>query len=177
MRFIYWTLALCFAASSVAQSPKPEDVVDLDWGATPHVSQLDSLYFAGQVDAEGLEKAKESGVSVVINLRDPSEHDWDEAAAAEALGLLYMNVPVTGATFDPAAFERIESLVSQYGDEKILVHCGSSNRVGGWLATHLVKERGMDIEDALDVGRAAGITSPAIEKRVREYLESPSEGP
>ena len=99
MKAIYWTLTLCFVASAVAQSPKPEDVVDLDWGATPNVSRLDSLYFAGQVDAEGLERAKESGVSVVVNLRGASEHDWDEAAAAEALPVnLLMSGPAGGVS-------------------------------------------------------------------------------
>ena len=174
MRIACVTLILGFAATLlVAQSPKPEDVVELDWGATPNVSHLNSLYFAGQVDAEGLRKAKESGVTVVVNMRAPSEHDWDEAAAAKALGLLYISVPVTGGSFDPAAFARIEEIVAGRGDDSILLHCGSSNRVGGWLATHLVQQHDMDIEDALDVGRAAGITSGGIEKRVREYLDTP----
>ena len=176
MRISSWTLTLtlCVAASTaaVAEPPKAEDVIELDWGATPHVSHLDSLYFAGQVDAEGLERAKESGVAIVINMRGPDEHDWDEAAAAEALGLIYVSVPVTGSSFDPAAFEKIESLVAEHSDEKILLHCGSSNRVGGWLATHLVETEGMGLDDALEVGRAAGITSSGIEKRTRDYVET-----
>jgi hypothetical protein len=50
------------------------------------------------------------------------------------------------------------------------VHCGSGNRVGA-LAALLAAEEGADIDEALDVGRAAGLTR--LEAVVREQLEAP----
>ena len=46
----------------------------LAWGGLEDVRRYAHLYFAGQPDAAGLEAARQAGVSVVINLRAPSEH-------------------------------------------------------------------------------------------------------
>lgn len=140
------------------------------WGSVQNVTRLGHLWFSGQPDAAGFAAAREAGVSVVIDLRNPSERDWDEEVIVEGLGLTYHNVPVSGAGFDPGAFGRIERLVDEHDAEQILVHCASSNRVGGWLAVHLVLEEGMTEQDALTVGRLAGITKSGIEDRVHEYL-------
>jgi protein tyrosine phosphatase (PTP) superfamily phosphohydrolase (DUF442 family) len=137
-------------------------------GAADDVHQL---WFAGQLDRAGFEAAKETGIDVVINLRAPSELDWDEAAAVESLGMAYYNVPVVGPSFDPGAFAEIERLVEEHPGQQTLIHCSSSNRAGGWFATHLVDRHEMSLDDALAAGRATGITKDAIVTRVREYLE------
>jgi len=140
------------------------------WGSAKNVMRLGDLWFAEQPDAIGFAAARDAGVEVVIDLRDPSERSWDEAVVVQGLGIEYHNVPITGATFDPAGIERIDSLVAANKDRQILLHCSSSNRVGGWLATHLVEHEDMPIEDALAIGRRAGITKPPVEERVRAYL-------
>lgn len=153
-------------AISVAQVEGP-----FTWGGVDNVTHLHHLWFSGQPDQAALEQARAAGVAVVINLRDPSEHAWDERSAVETLGMAYHNVPVArGRPFDRAVFQRIEALVEQHHEQQVLVHCASSNRVGGWLATHLVDHHGMSPADALAVGRRAGITKPAIEENVRSYL-------
>lgn len=164
-------LMLATACSSGAISP--EDVSGpFTWGGVENVTHLRHLWFSGQPDQAALERAEAEGVDVVINLRDPAEHDWDERAAVEALGMSYYNVPVRGTEpFDRAAFQAIEALVKKHREQGVLVHCASSNRVGGWLASHLVDEHGMSVDDALAVGRRGGITSAGIEKKVRAYLE------
>ncbi len=141
------------------------------WGGTPNVRLFGHIYLAGQPDAAGLAAAREAGVTTVINLRAPSEQGWDEAAAAEAEGLTYYNVPVpVGEPFSRDAMERIEALVKQHHDETILVHCASANRAAGWLAIHVAERHGKDTEAALAVGRRMGITKEAIAQRVRDYL-------
>jgi len=151
----------------------PDDVEGpFAWGAATRVTHLSHLYFADQPDAAGFELAKQAGVTTVIDLRAPGERDWEEQPVVEALGLAYYNVPVTGPDFDAAAFERIEALVAARPHEPILVHCSTSNRVGGWLATHLVTRHGLSEADALAVGRRAGITKQEIVDRVDRYLEA-----
>jgi hypothetical protein len=86
----------------------------------------------------------------------------------------YFNGPVVGDSFDPAAFAAIDRIVHDNHDQEILLHCSSSNRVGGWLAVHLVENHDMSVDDALAVGRRAGITSPVIEERVRALLAARS---
>lgn len=167
------TLALLIAALAChAESIAPGDVEGpVTWGGVDNVTHLRHLWFAGQPDQAALERAKAEGVRVVISLRDPSEHAWDEKAAVESLGLTYYSVPVRGAEpFDAASFERIEALVAEHRDGQVLIHCSSSNRVGGWLATHLASRHGLSVEEALAVGRRAGITKEGIEQAVRDYL-------
>jgi protein tyrosine phosphatase (PTP) superfamily phosphohydrolase (DUF442 family) len=159
----------------VACSPEAIQPADVDgpftWGAVSNVTRVGNLWFSGQPDVEALEEAKQNGLQVVLNLRDPSELDWDERAAVEALGMRYYNVPVqTTGPFTRESFSRIGSLLEDHDGEEILIHCSSSNRVGGWFAAHLVENRGMSVEDALAVGRKTGITRDAVTSRVRAYL-------
>ncbi|MBW2243936.1 MAG: hypothetical protein JRH01_18300 [Deltaproteobacteria bacterium] len=164
------SLGLCVGAFGEGTFSPDQVEGPVTWGSVSNVTHLSHLYFAGQPDQAGMEKAKAEGVSVVINLRDPSEHAWDEKSAVEALGMTYYNVPVRGVPFDKAAFAEIETLVKQHHGEEILVHCASSNRVGGWLATHLAGAHGMSADDAIEVGRRAGITKQPIADAVRAFL-------
>jgi protein tyrosine phosphatase (PTP) superfamily phosphohydrolase (DUF442 family) len=152
----------------------PEDVEGpFVWGAAAHVTRLGNLWFADQPDAAGLDAARQNGVGVVVNLREPEELTWDEASAVEAMGMHYFSVPVSGALpFSAQAFDRIEEIVASHPNQQVLIHCSSSNRAAGWLATHLVQREGMAVEDALAVGRRTGITKDAIAEKVRAYLSA-----
>lgn len=152
-----------------AEPISPADVKGpMTWGTAQKVTQSGDLFFADQPDRAGLEQARDAGVRVVINMRAPSELDWDEAAAAAELGLDYFNVPISGASFDPASIARIDALVDAHQGQKILLHCSSSNRAGGWLATHLIAG-GMSSDEAIDVGRRAGITKQVIVDSVETW--------
>jgi len=168
-----WAFVVCLVASAC----QPEGITPGDiegpftWGGVDNVTHVRHLWFAAQPDEAALEEAKSEGVDVVINLRDPSEHEWDEKAVVEGLGMAYYNLPVRGGEpFDRETFERIETLVAKHRDKQVLIHCSSSNRVGGWLATHLARRHGLSVEESLAVGRRAGITKEGIEQAVRGYL-------
>ena len=109
---------------------------------------------------------------MVINLRDPSEFDWDEANAAATAGLTYYNVPIAsrGNSFDAEAIEKIGALVKKHSDERVLLHCSSGNRASAWLAIHLVNDHGMNVDTSISLAKRAGLTKPNIETRVRNYL-------
>lgn len=165
-------ILLCQSIPTAAGEPvTPEDVVGpYVFGSAQNVMRLHHLWFAGQPDAVGFAAARDAGIAVVIDLRAPRERSWDEAPVVTGLGMSYYNVPVTGDAFEPTVFAEIERIVQENHDDEILIHCASSNRVGGWLAVHLVLYHGMNEEDALAVGRRAGITKPSIEERVRAYF-------
>mgnify|MGYP003574513772 CR=1 FL=1 len=83
-------LALLAAPSHAGEPVTPDEVEGPQvWGAAKNVTRLHHLYFAGQPDDATLERAASEGIVAVINLRDPSEHDWDERAAAEKHGIAY----------------------------------------------------------------------------------------
>jgi protein tyrosine phosphatase (PTP) superfamily phosphohydrolase (DUF442 family) len=149
------------------------------WGGASNVVSVKHLYFSEQPDAATLIEARDRGVGVVINLREPSELDWDEARAATDSGLTYYNVPIAaaGSSFDAATMEEISMLVQKHQDQKILLHCSSGNRASAWLAIHLVNDHGMGVEPSISLARKIGLTKPVIEARVREYLNEVEQSP
>ena len=113
----------------------------------------------GQPDQKLLELAKEAGYRAVIDLRTPAEdRGIDEAAAVESLGMHYVSFPVAGSTDinleKAAAFDR---LLGQT-EGPVLLHCRSGNRVGAMLALD-ASRKGASEEDALKIGKEAGLTS------------------
>lgn len=167
--------AALLASVSLAETPLTPDSIQgpVVWGATRNVTHYGNLWFSGQPDQAGLEAAKLAGVSVVVNLRHPSELDWDERSAAESLGLSYYSLPVVGTEpLSQETFAAIDALVAQHQSEQVLVHCSSSNRVGAWFTAHLVTHRAMSFEHALQVGRKTGLTKEPLVEKVRAYLEA-----
>ncbi len=168
--------SLCFFAppTRAAAPITPDDVSEpSQWGAT-HVTNLKHLRFAGQPNLETLTHAKSDGVTLIIDLRDPSEQDWPEATVAAQQDLLYQNVPVPkNAPFSTEAFEKIESLIAENKSGNILIHCSSGNRAGAWLATHLVTRHKMTLSEAMAVARKAGISKDEIASKVEQYLNAP----
>ena len=61
-----------------------------------------------------------------------------------------------------------EQIWDTLGDEPTVLYCGSSNRVGALLALKAYWLDGADPEDALELGRAAGMTR--LEGRVTELM-------
>lgn len=126
---------------------------------------------AGQPEAGDWKAIAGRGVSTVVNLRMPGElAGRDVAAEVDAAGMRYVSIPVEGAgglTHANALLLRA-ALASAVGP--VLVHCASGNRAGALLALDAATD-GLSAEQALELGRAAGMTS--TEPRVRELLGLP----
>ena len=81
----------------------------------------------------------------------------------------YINLPVVGR--DGISFEnagKLSEILDRY-DAPVLVHCGSSNRVGALVALGASLD-GADDNAAIEAGREAGLTR--LEGVVRERLEA-----
>jgi protein tyrosine phosphatase (PTP) superfamily phosphohydrolase (DUF442 family) len=169
-------LTLLVACARASEPVRPDEVAGpFTWGAASNVTQVRNLWFAGQPDAATLEAAVDQGIGIVINLRGAHEQEWDEEQAVRGLGMSYYSVPVPGKQpFSAEAFAEIESIVREHKGDQILIHCSSSNRVGGWFATHLVAQHGMSVHDAIAIGRKVGITKDAIVQKVANYLGEPA---
>ncbi len=144
---------------------KPVEV----WGGVKNGFQDGSIYFSGQPTAEAFRAAQADGIQVVVNLRSDREMkslEFDEPSLIEELGMKYVALPVTPATFAPAdADELKEILLSTTGP--ILIHCASSNRVGAIWAMYLHRHRGVGVDDAIDLGRKAGMRSEVLVETIR----------
>lgn len=137
---------------------------------------LPGIFTAGQPSPAQLASLAAEGVRTVINLRAPGEQvEFDEASEAERLGLRYVSIPVAGpqdVTAETAArFSREFEDATRAGG--VLVHCASANRAGAMLALDQALAQNKPVEDALAVGRAAGLTT--LEPRVTEILGQKSD--
>lgn len=132
----------------------------------PFAQPRPQLYSAGQPSAAQLQQAAAAGITTVIDLRQPDEdRGFDETAAAERLGLRYVRIPVAGAAGLTDANARALRTVLAQSSGPVLVHCASGNRAGALLA--LVQARdGASVDQALQLGRDAGMTSLEAPARV-----------
>ena len=159
------------------------DTADADAGETESFGLMNEshpekgLVFAGQITPEQVQALADAGYETVLDLRGVDEdRGMDEPRVVEAAGLEYVQIPVTGETMDDeATYERFFEAL-EHGKRPMLVHCGSSNRVGAMYAAYLGSERGVPVEEALAAGREAGMTSPELESRVRARLETAGDG-
>jgi len=134
-------------------------------------SQGEMVFSSGQPTQEQLGVLADAGIKHVISLRTPGEIDWDEGALVQSNGMEFHSLPVSGRTgVTPGNAESLEQLLARLDGQPVLVHCGTSNRVGALKAVTARETRGASIEDALAVGRQWGLTG--MEERVRGILST-----
>ncbi|MFT4046185.1 MAG: sulfur transferase domain-containing protein [Solimonas sp.] len=124
---------------------------------------------AGRPSAEQFALARQRGVGMVVNLCPHSEPAaYDEPSLVEALGLRYVNIPIANAgDLSEANARRLADALAQ-AEGAALVHCASSNRVGALFALKAFWLDGKGAEEALAIGRAAGLK--AMEPAVRQLI-------
>jgi len=140
------------------------------WAAElPFAQPRPQLYTAGQPSAAQLQQAAAAGVTTLIDLRQPDEaRGFDETAAAERLGLRYVRIPVAGAAgLTDANAQALRTALAQ-SQGPVLLHCASGNRAGALLALLQARD-GASVDQALQFGREAGMTS--LEAPTRALLE------
>ena len=158
------------AIPALAEEPTPAipDKVEIRNALTPSPG----LLTGGQPTPEQFDEIAQAGYRTVINLRGEGEEGrWDEASRAAELGLEYLELPIAGrGDINRENALALAELLAANGRLPAVVHCASGNRVGALFALHAFHAEGADIEAALEVGKAAGLTS--LVEPVREILES-----
>ena len=144
-----------FTPAEVADAP-PEGLHDLPNGIMP----FDDIVIGGQPTEDHLRAAHEQGFRTVVNLRPNEEFDgFDEGALVNELGMTYVHIPVAGAedvTAEKA--EALSQLLDDPDNRPMLLHCSSGNRVGSLFAARAHFLLDESPEQALDIGRRAGLT-------------------
>lgn len=135
-----------------AMQPRPESLV------------------VGQPQPHELVALERAGVRHVVNARTEGELEaWDEARLLDELGVEYHHIPIAGADdLDPEAVRRFDEILGEIGDEPVLLHCSSGNRIGALFALRAAWIDGKDSETAIEIGRAHGLTR--LEEAVCEKL-------
>ena len=155
------------------QSTEPRDVAQAQLTLATlynRAEPFDDIITSGQPEADHLKALATLGYTAVIDMRTDSENrGFDEKSQVEELGMDYVQLPVSGRegiSFDNA--RALEKALAAHKGQKVLVHCGSSNRVGAIFALR-ASLAGQDDKDALQTGRSAGLKS--LESAVVEELK------
>lgn len=142
-----------------------------DWVGVPRLSENGVIYFAGQPTEAGFRTLAQSSVKIVVNLRSIKEMqtkvDFNEAIVVESLGMKYVHIPIVPSSFSPEDVDRLREVLDQVDldrnqKSRILIHCASSNRVGGMWAAYLNRELGFAPDKAIEYGKNAGLRSDTM---------------
>jgi len=128
------------------------------------------LVTAGQPTEEQFDGLVAAGFENFISLRlaDEDGAGWEEDYAAGA-GASFDRLPVPGgAGLNRETAEELGRLLDAAGDAGTVLYCGSSNRVGALLALKAFWVDGVSAEEALELGKAAGVTR--LEPTLMELL-------
>lgn len=127
----------------------------------------------GQPRLEHLQKLKDEGVKVIINLRPTGEHRAaEEEAKVKELGLRYFNIPVVFG--DPKEEQATEFLkiTDDPTNRPAFIHCASAIRVGAFWMIRRVLRDGWTVEAAEEEARKIGLKeNPHLNEFARRYIE------
>lgn len=134
------------------------------------------LVTGGQPSDGALEAAQKAGFDTVISLRTEGESGAaGEAQKVEDRGMEFVSIPVAGAedVTEENARKLSEALTEREG-ERVLLHCGSGNRVGALLALEAFHVEGKSTEEAMRIGKDAGLTRLAsvVEEHFSVYCDA-----
>ncbi len=114
----------------------------------------------GQPTDADLTSLAEQGFKTVVNLRGLLEDGVAaERATVEALGMRYISLPIEDAEdlTEENALE-LHQLLEDISIRPLLLHCGSSNRVGALVALAAFYGDDLSSEEAMARGIAAGLS-------------------
>ena len=142
----------------------------IDMPGVNNLFKAGELFLAGQPNLESIDELKKLGITKVYNIRSEGEMDFSEHEAKfNELGMEYHFLPIVkDGALNPEALDKLNSMIDK--NETNLIHCGSANRVGGWLITYLVKNEGMGFEDAVEIAQKSGLQSVQFIEQAQSYL-------
>jgi len=136
-----------------------------------HLWKLENFYLAGQPSEETFEALRNENIKKVFNLRGESEMDfsWEESKLKD-MGIDYEQFPIV--TSNGLDAENCKKLNSEVNDnDTFFIHCGSANRVGAWLITYLVLNKGMDFEEAVELASSSGLSNPGFVEQAEQVIQ------
>lgn len=153
-------------AEAAATAPAPTLSTATALGVANAREPIPGVIAAGQPTEEQFQALAEAGYVHFVSLRPATERGagWEEAYAAEH-GVDFTRLPIAGApdlTRDNV--ETLDRILAATGGEPTVLYCGSSNRVGALLALRAQWLGGVPPQEALELGREAGMTrlEPAV---------------
>lgn len=148
-------------AQIITSVPAPTAIARPSFGApaeklkiagVPNAGKISEALLRGaQPSAQGLVELKKLGVTTIVDLRGNRGPVGKERSQAEALGLRFIDIPVSGSS-PPANAQVAEflKLFQQDGTQKIFVHCYfGSDRTGVMVAAYRMAQQNWSADQAL----------------------------
>lgn len=147
-------------------------LLDAIAGVTNASEPLPGIVTGGQPQVSHVNALKAAGCELVLDIRDPMEPQPFGPEAVRALGMEYVNVPVSGSTHTDDTLARIRAaLQSAAGKRKMFFYCNSGNRVGATLIPYLMLDAGMDEETAVETAMKVGMRSAELMEWALAYVK------
>lgn len=129
----------------------------------------------GTPDQDTCAAIKKQHITHVIDLRrdgEPNLNCESESVRMQELGVQYLRYAI-GKAPPGGDFDFIRTFLKELPKgSKVLLHCNNGNRAAAAVCPWLVLDKGMPVEEALRIAKAAGLQLPETEAAVRRYLES-----
>src|SRR5262245_35253951 len=137
----------------------------------PNFHQVnENLYRGAQPQRGGLKKLSELGIKTIINLRGASEETRSEQVDAEASGLRYFNIPMSG--LGRPTDEQVESALAVIDNQEnwpVFVHCQrGADRTGVIIAVYRILRDHWTEEQAIT--EAKRFRMARLQFRKKDYI-------
>lgn len=171
-----FVFVLSFAVAAFAQTSP---------GSFPNIKiknfgQMDERYYRGaQPQPDDYQSLKDLGVNTVIDLRnDPTDY---EKAAVEALGMKYVNIPMSGWKYPKDEYvEQFLKLMNDPATGVVYAHCKAGiHRTGITAAVYRFTKYGWDYDKAYkemkNYNFSIGLVHGLLKVYVKDYVKKMEE--
>jgi len=169
------TIVLLLAATAAAQNhPRhSEPGYDLAEMYKMHFTKVNGAFWTGgQPPMDELARLKAGGITAIINLRHPSEHDAaGEEAEARRLGLRYFSIPVVFGDPKEEQVDEFLKLTDDPQNRPAFIHCTMAVRVGAFWMIRRVLRDGWSVDDAYAEARKIGLGARHLREFAVRYIE------
>ncbi len=139
---------------------------------------MDEKYYRGaQPMPDDYASLAAIGINTIVDLRnDPTDY---EKSAAEAAGIKYINVPMSGwKSPSDADVDKVVGILNDPASGKVFVHCKAGiHRTGITGAVYRMEKYGWDYEKAYtemkNYNFSSGLVHGALKGYIRDYAKRP----
>lgn len=163
---------VCHAASIVLLAVVlPLTAADLPAGIQNFEQVNEHLYRGAQPSNEGFRSLQGLGVKVVLDLREGGSRSQAEAVKVKALGMRYVNIPLSGIAAPSAAqTAQVLTLFNDTNGGPVFVHCKrGADRTGTMVAIYRITHDHWDNARALAEARSHKMAG--WEKLMQSYVK------
>jgi len=138
--------------------------------------QMDERYYRGaQPQPDDYQSLKDLGVTTIIDLRnDPTDY---EKSAVEALGMKYVNIPMSGWRYPKARYiEQFLQLMNDPATGVVYAHCKAGiHRTGVTGAVYRFTKYGWDYDKAYKEMKNYRFSTGWVHGRLKDFVEDYAE--